>query len=210
MSSLAILVPVKSASVKSRLSSVLSARARVEFSKLLLEDVLRVLSGAGLIDVTHVVTPDRETLRLAGGFGARGVAEEKDQGVNAAVQRGIKEAGHPERVLVIPSDLPLLQVSDMKEVLRLISVGLDVVITPSQGFDGTNALAFSPDSGLMLSYDQNSFWNHLASAARKNLTTAVSCRRGLMFDVDSPQDFRMLARTNMTRPSVRFARRNSP
>ena len=210
MSSLAILVPVKSARAKSRLSSVLSTPARVEFSKLLLEDVLRVLKSAGLIDVTHVVTSDREALRLARGFGARGVAEEGDRGVNAAVQRGIMETGHTERVLVIPSDLPLLQVSDLKEVLRLISEGMDVVITPSQGFDGTNALAFSPGSGLVLSYDQNSFWNHLASAARKNLTTAVSCRRGLMFDVDSPQDFRVLARTGLARPSVQFARRNSP
>jgi 2-phospho-L-lactate guanylyltransferase len=196
--------------VKSRLSSILSEGARREFTKLLLQDVLRVLKSGGLLEVTYVVTPDNTALHLAEGFGARVIAEENDRGVNAAVRKGIREVGHPETVLVIPSDLPLLQISDMKGVLRLISEGMDVVITPSRGFDGTNALAFSPGSGLVLSYDQNSFWNHLASAARNNLTAAVSCRRRLMFDVDSPQDFSMLAGTKMDRPSVQFARRNCP
>ncbi len=127
--------------------------------------------------------------------------------MNSAVTRGAKAIHLHGPVLVIPSDLPLLGADDIREVTGLRVAGMDVVISPSRGFDGTNALAFSPSSGLQLSYDNDSFWNHLASAAREGLRTAVTCRPGLMFDVDSPEDFRRLARSGQAKPAVEFARR---
>jgi len=202
-------VPVKASSLKSRLTGVLSASQRKEFAKLLLVELLGVLADAGLLGSTFVVSPDGEALRTATKLGAGGIREEKDRGVNSAVFKGISESGSPDVVLVLPSDLPLLRASEVKAVLRLKSSGFDVVVSPSRGFTGTNALAYSPSSGLVLSYDDDSFWNHLASAARRGLTTAVSSRFGIMFDIDSPEDFRALAKFSIQRESVEFARRNS-
>ena len=202
-------MPVKSASLKSRLAGVLSASQRREFAKLLLVDLLEVLSDAGLVGSTYVVSSDRQALRIALKLGACGIREEKDRGVNSAVLEGINGSGSPEVVLVLPSDLPLVRASEVKAILGLKSSGFGVVISPSRGFTGTNALAYSPSSGLVLSYDDDSFWNHLASAARGGLKTAVSSRFGIMFDVDSPEDFRSLARSSIQRESVEFARRNS-
>jgi 2-phospho-L-lactate guanylyltransferase len=207
LTSLAVLVPVKSSRVKSRLAGVLTEAQRREFANLLLSDVLGVLKEAALLGVTHIVSPDGEILGLAERMGARGIPELKDSGVNSAVARGIAAARNPGNVLVVPADLPLLRASEIKQIIALKSAGADVVMTPSFAFDGTNALLFSPRSRFPLSYDDNSFWNHLATSARKGLSTAVCCQRGLMFDVDSPDDFRALARSRSSRPSVSFARR---
>lgn len=206
MTSLAVLVPVKSSRVKSRLAGILSEYQRREFANLLLTDVLGALKEAGLLSVTHVISSDRAILRLAERLGAKGIPELQDSGVNSAVARGISEANR-ENVLVLPSDLPLLRRYEIQRVIELKSAGVDLVMAPSSAFDGTNALLFSPRNRFPLSYDNNSFWNHLAASARKSLSTAVCCQRGLMFDVDSPEDFHSLARSRSDRPSAVFARK---
>lgn len=207
MISLAVLIPVKSTRVKSRLAAILSEDERREFARLMLSDVLGAFNRAGLIRHCYVVSSDQSALRQAAGLGARRLKESGDSGVNSAVERGLEETGFPESVLVVPSDLPLLRASDITHVLGLKSSGLGVIIAPSMSFDGTNLLMFPSGSKLRLSYDNDSFWNHVAAGARRRLSMGVCSERGLMFDVDSPDDFRALAHARVRRPSVEFARR---
>lgn len=207
MTSLAVLIPVKSSKVKSRLAGILSEDDRREFTRLLLSDVLGAFNRAGLIRHCYVVSSDHSILKLAAGLGAHLVEESGDSGVNSAVQKGLEETGFPESVLVVPSDLPLLRTSDIRHALKLRSSGLGVVIAPSKSFNGTNLLMFSGALKFRLSYDKDSFWNHIAAGARQGLSIGVCSGGGLMFDVDSPDDFRALARSRLPRRSVEFARR---
>lgn len=207
MTPLTVLIPVKSSGIKSRLSGILSEAERKEFARLLLLDVLGAFRQAGLLRFCHVVSADEGTLALVAHAGAHPIHEQGDSGVNSAVNLGIRTTGRPESVLVVPSDLPLLGASDVEHLLALRSAGLDVVIAPSLAFDGTNALAFSGALGFPLSYDNDSFWNHTAAVARRGLSLGVCSNRGVMFDVDSPDDFRMLAKARVNRPSAVFARR---
>ena len=203
----AVIVPVKSAARKSRLSGLLDGPEREEFARLLLADVLRVLGRAGLIRLCHVVSPDERMLDLAARKGARTVREPGDDGVNSAVSRGLGAVQGASQVLVIPADLPLLRPSELLRLARAMSTGADVGIAPSRGFDGTNALAFAGPPRFPLRYDDDSFWNHLSGAAREGLAVHVCTEEGLMFDVDSPDDFRALAGSRSKRPSAAFARR---
>jgi 2-phospho-L-lactate guanylyltransferase len=203
-----VIIPVKSSRVKSRLSSLLSDAQRREFARLLLSDVLGALAEGGLLEGTYVVSSDGSTLDLAKSLGACGVSEREDEGVNSAVLRGEGRAKATDGILVLPSDLPLLRARELKELLRLKAAGVDLVIAPSMGFNGTNALLFSPSIRLPLSYDDDSFWNHIKAAARRGLSVAVCCRLGLMFDVDTPEDFQALARSRVRSPSAAFARRS--
>ncbi len=127
--------------------------------------------------------------------------------MNSAVRRGIVQLGSPEAVLVLPSDLPLVSGSEIKRLLSLKSEGLDAAIVPSASFDGTNAFAFPTRRGLPLSYDRDSFWNHVAACARKGLSLGVSSEPGIMFDIDSPEDLRKLAGSSSDGPAAAFARR---
>ncbi len=207
MTSVAVLVPVKGGNVKTRLSAVLSADQRRRFARLTLGDVLASLKSAGLISSTYVISPDGGVLEMAKRLGATAVKEPKDSGVNSAVLLGMRKV-RSEVVMVVPSDLPLLRSSDISRLLEL-KEGLDIVIAPSVGFTGTNALVFSRSRPLALSYDDNSFWNHLRGAARASMTAGVCCRPGVMFDVDSTEDLRALARSSGGRASAAFARRSA-
>ena len=206
MTSFVVLIPVKASETKSRLSSVLSRTERADLGSLLLSGVLGALGEAGLLAVTYVVSSDPNALRLASNSGAGVVRETKDEGVNSAVNAGVDATGRPARVLVLPSDLPLLRAS---EVRRTLSLGrlLNIVIAPSVSFNGTNALLFSPRDGLLLSYDKDSFWNHVRASGRLGLSVGVSSEPGLIFDLDSPEDLRNLARSRAKTPLVAFARR---
>jgi len=201
-----VIVPVKSADRKSRLSGLLSNSEREEFARLLLAGVLRVIRASGLLGRCHVVSPDKGMLDLARRMGSRTLSEESDTGVNSAVFRGLGAVRGESDVLVIPADLPLLKSSDLKHLLEVRSAGVDVAIAPSRAFDGTNALLFAKSARFPLSYDDNSFWNHLAGAAKGGLSVGVRTDRGLMFDVDSPEDFSALAKSGSVRRSADFAR----
>ena len=203
---LAVLIPVKSSGAKSRLASVLSMKERRELEYLLLIGVLSAMREAGLLAETSVVTSDPEILKLATDHGARAVREARDQGVNAAVEAGVRAAGLASKALVLPSDLPLLRASEVKHLVGLSEL-LRVVIAPSTSFNGTNALVFPTESGLALSYDRDSFWNHVRSSAREGLSVGVCSDPGLTFDLDSPEDLRFLAKSEASNPAVEFARR---
>ena len=208
MNTLAVLIPVKSSGAKSRLPRVLSDRERREFVGLLLTDLLKELGRAHLLASTYVISSDGKILEQARREGANGVHEPRDEGVNAAVVRGIRAAGKSD-YLVLPSDLPLANSTHIEHLLKMKASGPALVIVPSLSFNGTNALLFSPRDGLELSYDDDSFWNHLRSAARVGIKCGISSREELMFDVDSPADLENLVSVKSEKPSVKFAREAS-
>jgi 2-phospho-L-lactate/phosphoenolpyruvate guanylyltransferase len=201
-----VIIPLKSRDKKSRLAGALSAGQRREFSKLMLADVLRVLRRAGLKSAL-AVSSDKEMLAEAARLGARVVREPKDSGVNSAVLLAARRSGTSGDLLVLPSDLALLRGPDLARALSLRAAGVDIVIAPSRAFNGTNALLFSASLPIPLSYDSDSFWNHLRAASRLGLTVGVCTAGGLMFDVDTPADLLALSRSRLPRGSVRFARR---
>jgi 2-phospho-L-lactate guanylyltransferase len=201
-----VIVPFKGANKKTRLSKALDDSQRRQLSLLMLRGVLGVLAETGLARSCELVSPDREALGLALEMGARPVRERANRGVNAAVLTGIRSA-KSDVFLVIPADLPLLKASEIRAAVALKSHGVDVVLSPSSSFDGTNLLLFSRGRPLTLNYDRNSFWNHLAGAAKKGLSVAVYTGRGAMFDIDTVDDLKRLGRMRTGSPPVAFAKR---
>lgn len=197
---------MKFAERKSRLSILLGRQRREEFARLLLAEVMDTLAAAGFLRSAYVVSPDDSMLALASEKGSRTVKEPVDAGVNSAVSRGLERIPGTSSVLVLPADLPLLEASDLKLLVAMMEQGIEVVISPSRTFDGTNALLLAKPALFPLSYDHDSFWNHLSGAARDGLSLGVCTRPGLMFDVDTPADFRALALSTSKRRSARYAR----
>lgn len=154
----------------------------------MLRDVLSTIRRASLIKSTYVVSHDINAINLAKALGANTIREGEPAGVNNAVEIAIERTKDSEFWIVIPSDIPFLKVSDIKNVIKLIRIGFDAVISPSIKMDGTNLLAFSINSKPELSYDRNSFWNHLADIARRGLKLAVYCRLSIMLDIDTVDD----------------------
>lgn len=205
MSGTVVLIPFKADRRKSRLSRVLDVEGRRQLAGLMLLDVLRAFRGAGLLSSCYVVTSDLDAISLTRGAGARSVAELRDEGVNAAVHTGGKTLGRDHDFMVVPSDLPLLVPAEIRCALALRH-SFDCVISPSLLFDGTNLLLFSGNSAPVLSYDSDSFWNHIRSAARKRLSLAVYCGKGVLSDVDTPEDLLALSKSKKRTLSILFAK----
>lgn len=198
---------MKSSGKKSRLAGVLDEGQREEFAGLLLLEVLGELRRARLVASCRVVSPDGGILEMAERAGARAVQEKEAAGFDTAVARGLVGVRGHQDVLILPADLPLLEAPELVRLLEARSAGFEAVVAPSRAFDGTNAMLFSPSAPVPLSYDHDSFWNHLSGAARRGLSAWVCTEPGLTFDVDSPSDLEALARSRSKRPSAEFARR---
>jgi 2-phospho-L-lactate/phosphoenolpyruvate guanylyltransferase len=186
--STAVVIPVKGASPKGRLSPLLSATQRRQLQVAMLEDTLQTLIRARMIGHSFVVSSDRQILEFVQRFGAMSIPEPQDAGVNAAVQRGLRATASYSRQLIIPADLPLLAEEDLRAGPMLAREGAQVVISPSETFDGTNMLLLTNGVELPLHYDDDSFRTHFAIASALRLRVAVYYSRGVGFDVDRPTD----------------------
>lgn len=198
---------MKSRGAKSRLAPAVPPRVRGELNELLLENVLAAVRGAGLMGSCFVVSSDPGALEAASLAGASAVRETGDSGVNGAVEKGVRAAKGAKSALVVPCDLPLLTAEGVRHLASLWRGGLDVVISPSLAFDGTNAFLFPTGRGVPLSYDRDSFWNHLGSCAGEGLSVAVSAKEEIMLDLDTPADLERLARSGSGAPPAELARR---
>ena len=206
MTTPSVLIPFRAAGAKSRLSPVLSPRGRAELCELMLLDVLGALRHAGLAEACSVVSPDEGVLSLAAGAGANAIREPRAAGVNSAVRRGMSAGPSAESFMVVPSDVPTLRPGEVKHALQVHGEGFGV-ISPSRGFDGTNLLLFTRRRPIPLSYDADSFWNHVAGAARAAAPLYVYSAPGLVLDVDTPPDLAALARSGSRARAAEFARR---
>ncbi len=186
--STAVVIPVKGENPKGRLASILGLAERRQLQVAMLEDTMQTLARARMLGNTYVVSSDPRILTFVQRFGAVAVAEPKDEGVSSAVSRGLRATEAHERRLIIPADLPLLAVEDLKAGPMLAREGAQVVISPSETFDGTNMLLLSSDARVPLHYDDDSFRKHFGDASALGLRVAVYYSRGVAFDVDRPTD----------------------
>jgi 2-phospho-L-lactate guanylyltransferase len=186
--STAVIIPVKGENPKARLSSLLNPAQRRQLQIAMLEDTLQTLIKARMVGHTFVVSSDPQILEFVQRFGASSISEARDAGVIAAVNRGLEETTSYGRQMVIPADLPLLAVEDLKAAPMLAREGAEVVLSPSETFDGTNMLLLTRGLELPLHYDDDSFRKHFADAIAMRLRVAVYYSKGVGFDVDRPRD----------------------
>jgi 2-phospho-L-lactate guanylyltransferase len=186
--STAVIIPVKGENPKGRLSTFLTPGQRRQLQVAMLEDTLQTLIRARMIGHTFVVSSDSNILEFVRRFGGRSVAEPHDAGVNSAVARGLRAASSYDRRMIIPADLPLLEVQDLKVAPMLVREGSQVVIAPSETFDGTNMLLLTRGGEMELHYDDDSFRKHVAGANSLGLRACVYRSVGVGFDIDKPSD----------------------
>lgn len=205
--STAVIIPVKAQSPKGRLSALLRPGQRRQLQVAMLEDTLQTLIRARLIRRTFVVSSDAQVLKFVERFGANSIAELGDAGVNAAVSRGFAATSAYARRLVLPADLPLLAVEDLKIPVTLAREGAEVVISPSESFDGTNLLLLAGNSKIYLHFDDDSFHKHMSAANDAGLRLAVYYSRGVGFDVDKPSDLHKFFRFGKRGSTLTFLAR---
>jgi 2-phospho-L-lactate guanylyltransferase len=189
-----ILVPVKNLSAaKQRLAAVLDQPARTELAQTMLHDVVAALAAWRRRLACSLVTSDPFALGLAREYDFEIIPDPANPGetgaiemaTNLCVTRGI------DSTLVIPADIPLIQASELDEILAHAPEE-GTVLAPAADGRGTNAAFRRPANLFPLRFGNDSFKPHLASAQATGKPCVVLQLPRVALDVDNPEDLQQL------------------
>ena len=180
-------------SAKQRLGTVLDPKARRALAR---RNAERAIAAAAAGDARLVVTGSEEVVAMAQKLGAEALLEPKQEGQNAAAQRGIEHAvkGGAKAVVVLSSDLPLVtqkSVRDLLDVAGRVKPPAAVAV-PAIGRGGTNALYLNPPNAIQLHFGADSLDAFRRAAELSGVNFAIHKSEAMALDLDEPDD---LART---------------
>jgi len=189
-----ILIPVKNLSAaKQRLAAVLDQPSRTELARTMLHDVVAAVAAWARRPACALVTADPFALELARQYDFEIIPDPANHGETGAIEmatrlcvsRGI------ENTLVIPADIPLIQPSELDQILAQ-SPAEGSVLAPAADGRGTNAAFRRPANLFPLRFGNDSFKPHLAAAQATGKPCVVLHLPGIAIDVDNPADLQQL------------------
>jgi 2-phospho-L-lactate guanylyltransferase len=182
-------------SAKQRLQPALGPKERRELARRNAQLAVRAASAG---DRVLVVAGSDEVAALAEGWGAEVLAEPRQEGQNVAAARGIAKAveGGAGAVLLLSSDLPLVTVEAIRDVLHS-AARLDApvaVAIPAVGRGGTNALYLRPPHAIALHFGSDSLAKFRQEAHGRGVEFVVHHSDAMALDLDEPGDLARLRR----------------
>jgi 2-phospho-L-lactate guanylyltransferase len=185
-----LVVPVKTlARAKSRLADTADDGMRPGLALAFAQDTVAAALACPAVAGVAVVTDDARAGRELAGLGARVVADEPGDGLNAALVHGAAavRAVRPESaVAALNADLPALRPAELSRVLAAAAQFRRAFLADAAGI-GTTLLAAAPGQELLPAFGPDSRARHRASGAVELLLTAADSVRQ---DVDTGADLR--------------------
>jgi len=189
-----ILVPIKNtSSAKQRLASLLDQPARTALAQAMLHDVLTTLHNWKNHPPVGIVTSDPYATQLARDYNFELIPDPANPGETGAIEMATQicvERG-VESTLVIPADIPLIQVWELEEILKHAPTEGTVLVPAADG-RGTNAAFRRPANLFPLRFGNDSFLPHRAAAQATGKPCIILNLPGISVDVDNPEDLRAL------------------
>jgi 2-phospho-L-lactate guanylyltransferase len=204
------IIPIKSLNqAKHRLKHVLYPDERQEFFKAMFEDVLSTMMSVPDFEQVAVATVCPAACIIAKKYGAIVLSTSQDEGQTAAVERSAKilDAREITSMLVIPGDVPLVTVEEIKIVLDLHEKAPSMTIVPAQDELGSNCIALSPTIAAPLRFGPNSYFPHLETARKLGLSLQSPKLPGLGLDIDTPEDLLVLSRQTVCTRAQEYLRK---
>ncbi|RPJ85826.1 MAG: 2-phospho-L-lactate guanylyltransferase [Acidobacteria bacterium] len=187
----AVLIPVKDPGhAKQRLRGELTQRERTELTWAKLTDLASAVRRAKRPDAVFVVTSSPRVEAFAHEQGWDLLTEETQLSESSSIdwasgelkRRGI---GH---VFRLPGDIPLVQPSDIDEVIEIGYSEQSSVIVPSRDGTGTNGLLRTPPDAFPSRFGPDSFRLHHQEAGSRRLPLLTLPNERLGLDIDDPED----------------------
>ena len=204
------IIPIKSLNqAKHRLKHVLYPDERQEFFNAMFEDVLSTMMSVPDFEQVAVATVCPAACIIAKKYGAIVLSTSQDEGQTAAVERSaeILDARGITSMLVIPGDVPLVTVEEIKIVLDLHEKAPSMTIVPAQDELGSNCIALSPTIAAPLRFGPNSYFPHLETARKLGLSLQSPKLTGLGLDIDTPEDLLVLSRQTVCTRAQEYLRK---
>jgi 2-phospho-L-lactate/phosphoenolpyruvate guanylyltransferase len=195
VSAIAILPVKRLERAKRRLNEQLGAGSRAALASAMFSDVLAALERSTELEAILVVSGEPALQDLAFGGRTTLMPDLTERGQSPAALAGLARASELgcTRALLVPGDCPLLDPSEIDELLgngRIDDV--DVLIVPDRHRSGTNALLLDPRSAFEPKFGPDSLSLHVEEALRHGLHHAVEPIQSLELDVDTSGDLNEL------------------
>ncbi len=187
------ILPVKApGESKQRLGELLTAAERAELACLMFDIAFRELMVARGLNRVVVASSDEEVLSRAAAGGASVIRESSQSGHSSSADAAVRHcmAEGATTVLLMPIDVPLVRAYEIEALLQM-ALSLEpprLVIVPSADGTGTNAMVRTPPDLIESRFGPNSFAAHVERARERGATVHVTRPRGLVFDLDTPED----------------------
>jgi len=194
---IAAIIPVKTFSnAKTRLD--LSPQKIEGLCKIMLEEILHIISISPQIEITILVTKEEKAIEIGKKFNVIIIRDEKEESVNSAVALADKYLleNKFDASIVFPQDIPYIKTQDIDFMLKYMAQPNFAIIIPSRRFDGTNALVRMPIDLMKTHYDEDSYKIHMNTAKEHTLNVAMVFVKRIMWDVDNKEDLEFLLEQN--------------
>jgi 2-phospho-L-lactate guanylyltransferase len=182
-------------SAKQRLRPALGPKERRALAQ---RNAQLAIKAAAAGDQILVVAGDDEVAKMAKALGAEVLVEPSQEGQNVAAARGIARAveGGADAVLLLSSDLPLVTVDAVREVIEAGSriEGPAAVAVRAVGRGGTNALYLRPPGAITLHFGSDSLAKFRHEAETSGVNFVVHDSEAMAIDLDEPSDLARLRR----------------
>jgi 2-phospho-L-lactate/phosphoenolpyruvate guanylyltransferase len=197
----ALLLPIKDLrNAKQRLAGVLEPEERFGLAQAMLEDTMRAVRGVQRADKIFLITNYEPTMEAAANYGWEIVREEQQVSESASVDfasslcadRGVTA------LLRLPLDLPLVQPSDIDDLLMTECAAPALIMVPSRDGTGTNAILRTPPALFPSHFGPDSFAKHRKEAERARATLIIRRNPRLEMDVDDEADLCALLNHDLT------------
>jgi 2-phospho-L-lactate guanylyltransferase len=182
-------------SAKQRLRPALGNKSRRSLAR---QNARLAVRAASAGDHVLVVAGSEEVSEMAAAWGADVLLEPREEGQNAAAERGIKRA--VERgagaVLLLSSDLPLVTAEAVRGLIDSVARLRPpvVVAVPATGRGGTNALYLCPPDAIGLHFGEDSLAKFRDDADARGVEFVIHRSEALALDLDEPSDLARLSR----------------
>lgn len=191
-----VILPIKRfARSKTRLVETIGPQARAALLRAMLEDVVRALGEAELVERVIVVTGEGRAEKIALDAGRRipvpveVFQDPGDPGHSEAATFGIVRAKAlgAKCVALLPGDCPLLAAAELDAALGRMTEGR-VAVVPDRHGSGTNGLLMAPADAIGPAFGPGSKERHLDRAQRAGWDGRVEELPSLALDLDTPED----------------------
>lgn len=193
--SLWAVIPIKPLRLgKSRLAGVLSDTDRENLNKSLLSRLIDCTQSIQEINETVIVSCDPAVLSMSRDLGVRTIQESKLTNLNNALRKATKalKSFNVNQLLILPADLPFITANDIFQIIQKITSPPEIIISPDQSKNGTNALLINPVGIIDYDFGEGSFRNHIEQAERKRVRVEIYNNDNIAFDLDTPLEIEYL------------------
>ncbi|HET9009034.1 MAG TPA: 2-phospho-L-lactate guanylyltransferase [Nitrosarchaeum sp.] len=194
---IAAIIPVKTFSLaKTRLD--LSVQQKEELCRIMLEEILHILSISPQIEKIVIVTKEEKAIELGKKYNTATIQDNEEKGVNSAVALADKYLleNQFDASIVFPQDIPFIKTQDIDFMLNYKVPPNFAIVVPSRRFDGTNALVRMPIDLMTTHYDEDSYKIHMNTAKENTRNVALVFVKRIMWDVDNMEDLKFLLEQN--------------